>query len=45
MDEVIKKMSEEDILKENYYRYCHELNKTNFLLKLAKTLTKSIISY
>lgn len=38
MDEVTKKLSLKDNIKENYYRYIHEINKITFLIKLSKTI-------
>lgn len=38
IEEVLRKMNPKDVLKENFYRYSHELNKINFLMKIAKRL-------
>lgn len=43
IDEVIRKMNPKDIMKENFYRNCHEINKINFLLRISKRLLEYIL--
>lgn len=45
IDEVIKKMSPKDIMKENFYRHCHEINKIIFLLKISERLLDYLLIY
>lgn len=38
IEDLLKKLSRKEIARENFYRFCHELNKINFLLKNAKRI-------
>ena len=43
IDEVVRKMNPKDISKENFYRYSHEINKINFLMKISKRMIQYLI--
>lgn len=45
IDEVIRKMNPKDIMKENFYRFCHEINKISFLLKISKRILEYFLNF
>ena len=43
IEELLSKLQDHDLIKENYYRYIHELNKTSFFMNSAKDLIEFIL--
>jgi serine/threonine protein kinase len=44
-EEIINKMKDKEIIMENFYRYCHEINKLNFNLNTVKRVLNFFLNY